>query len=129
MCHQAKCKGPRPAIPPWAHQTIGRRCLTHIYHPHSLGNFQEYVYKDDIKTLTEDISPSNSEEEEKTEELEKNSNEEAQDIQTEGKTEEKQKEEGKFDKTTIEPKEKEKTTSKTEKRKRTKAEKKKPKKA
>lgn len=43
----------------------------------------------DIKTLTEDISPSNSEEEEQTEELEKNSNEEAQDIQTKGKTEEK----------------------------------------
>lgn len=47
--------------------------------------------EDDIKTLTEDISPSSSEEEEQIEELENNSNEEAQAIQKKGKTEEKQK--------------------------------------
>jgi len=39
--------------------------------------------------LTEDISPSSSDEEEKTEEIGKKNSEEAQDIQTEGKAEEK----------------------------------------
>ena len=40
--------------------------------------FRNMSREDDIKTLTEDISPSSSEEEEQTEELEKNSNEETQ---------------------------------------------------
>jgi len=61
--------------------------------------FRNMSRDDDIKTLIEDISPSSSEEEDKTEELEKNSNEEAQEIQTEGKIEEKQKEEEKSEKT------------------------------
>jgi len=42
--------------------------------------------EDDIKTLIDDLSPSSSEEEEQTEELEKEIHLEAQDIQTKGET-------------------------------------------
>lgn len=87
--------------------------------------------EDDIKTLTEDIIPSSSEEEGEKEEIEKEMHEETQNIQTkeEQETEEEQKEEEKLDKPTVIPKAEKKTASKTEKRKRTKIEKKKPKKA
>jgi len=51
--------------------------------------FRNMSRDDDIKTLTNDIKPSSNDKEEKTEEIEKKNNEEAQDIQTEGKTEEK----------------------------------------
>lgn len=43
---------------------------------------------DDIRTLTKDISPSSNDEQEKIEEIEKNNDEGAQDIQAEGKIEE-----------------------------------------
>jgi len=90
--------------------------------------FRNMSRDDDIKTLTEDISPSNSDEEQQTEEIEKNNDEGAQDIQAEGKTEEEQEEKEEFDKTT-EPKVEKETTLKIEKGKRTKVGKKKAKKA
>ena len=81
-----------------------------------------------MRTLAENINPSNSDEGEKTEEIEKNIDQGAQDIQAEGKTEEEQKEQEEFDKTTKPKTEKVKTT-KIKKGKRTRIDKKKAKKA
>lgn len=61
--------------------------------------FRNMSRDDDIRTLTEDSSPSSSDEEEQTEEIEKNNDEGAQEIQAEGKTEKEQKEKEEFDKT------------------------------
>ena len=83
---------------------------------------------DDIRTLVENISPSSNDEGDQTEEIEKNNDEVAQDIQAEGKIEEKQGKKKEFDKTN-EPKAEKETTSTTDKGKRTKFGKKKAKKA
>ena len=80
---------------------------------------------DNIRTLAKNIS---SDEGYKTEEIEKNNDEGAQDIQAEGKTEDEQKEKEEFDKTT-EPKTEKETTTKIEKEKRKTIGKKKAKKA
>jgi len=90
--------------------------------------FRNMSRDDNIRTLAENISPSSSEMGEKTEEIEKNIDEGAQDIQVEGKAEKEQKEKEELDKTAEPKTEKEKTT-KIEKGKRTKIGKKKAKKA
>ena len=50
--------------------------------------FKNMSKEDNIRTLVENITPSSSEEGEKTEEIEKNNDEGAEDIQAKGKTEE-----------------------------------------
>lgn len=96
--------------------------------------FRNITKEDDIKTLTNDLSPSGSEEKEHKEEPKKEIHEEARNIQLEEEKEEEQRGEEKHDTTTVEPKAKKKTASKekkgkttVEKRKRTRNEKKKPK--
>ena len=71
--------------------------------PISWETFKNMSRDDNIITLAENITPSNSDEGEKTEEIEKNNDEGEQDIHAEGKIEEEQKEKEEFDKI-VEPK-------------------------
>lgn len=80
--------------------------------------FRNMSRDDDIRTLVENITPSSSDEGEKTKEIEKNNDEGAQDNQVEGKTEEGQKEKEEFGKT-AKPKTEKETKTKTTKEKRT----------
>jgi len=85
--------------------------------PISWETFRNMSREDNIRTLVENITPSNSEEGEHTEEIEKNNDEGAQDIQAKGKTEEAQEEHKEIGKT-AEPKIEEETTAKTPREKR-----------
>ena len=76
--------------------------------------FRNMSKDDNIRTLAENITPSNSKEGQKTKEIEKDSDEGAQDIQAEGKTDEEQKEKEEFCKT-AEPKTAKDKTAKMEK--------------
>jgi len=97
----------------------------HTYTIHIAWEISRNMFrKDDIKTLTDDLIPSGSEEETQKDELEKEIHEETHNIQLGEDKEEKQRGEEKQDTTTVEPKVEKKTASKVEKRKRTEVEKK-----